>query len=224
MTTATPANGRAKKSLEHQLDRLDQILDGLAEALNGAVADAVKEAVGAAVAEAVRAALAEVLTNPAVAALLAEARAQSPETPAPTGPARWRDRLRAGCRRAWAVAAAAPAVCGWVTTTARSLTGPVVRATRAAAGRVRRLRAGVAVALVVLAAGRRVLLPAAGAGLAAGVGCYLAGPVAAGLVGGLAGAAAVAAAGVARPLWPLVLAAVGTWDGRPTAPGGRPEG
>ncbi len=48
MSTTTPAglNGRMKKTLAFQLDRLDSILDGLAEALNGAMADAVKETVG----------------------------------------------------------------------------------------------------------------------------------------------------------------------------------
>jgi hypothetical protein len=47
MSTTTPSlNGRMKKTLSFQLDRLDTILDGLAEALNGAVAEAVKEAVG----------------------------------------------------------------------------------------------------------------------------------------------------------------------------------
>ena len=54
-------NGRFKKSLAHQLDRLDTILDGLAEALQGAVADAVKQAVGQAAREAVKVALAEAM-------------------------------------------------------------------------------------------------------------------------------------------------------------------
>src|SRR4051812_33965976 len=53
-------NGRVRKSLAEQIDRLDQILDGLAGALNEGVAAAVKEAVG----EAVRAAVAEILANP----------------------------------------------------------------------------------------------------------------------------------------------------------------
>jgi hypothetical protein len=62
----TNTNGRDRKSLAEQIDRLDRILDGLAEALNEAVASAVKEAVGAAVKEVVQAILEEVLTNPAV--------------------------------------------------------------------------------------------------------------------------------------------------------------
>jgi hypothetical protein len=56
-------DGRTRKSLAEQIDRLDAILDGLADALNEAVADAVKDAVTAAVQEAVHAAVVEVLTN-----------------------------------------------------------------------------------------------------------------------------------------------------------------
>src|SRR5262245_17521018 len=64
MTTATVPNGTARKSLAEQIDRLDNILDGLAEALNESVAAAVQQAVGEAVAAAVQAAVVEVLTNP----------------------------------------------------------------------------------------------------------------------------------------------------------------
>lgn len=61
MSTTVPngLNGRMKKTLAFQLDRLDSILDGLAEALNGAVADAVKATVGEAAREAVKVALEE---------------------------------------------------------------------------------------------------------------------------------------------------------------------
>jgi cation transport ATPase len=58
-------NGRFKKSLAHQLDRLDIILDGLADALNGAVADAVRQAVGEATREAVQMAMAQALPQQA---------------------------------------------------------------------------------------------------------------------------------------------------------------
>jgi len=63
MTTPTSMNGRMKKTLAFQLDRLDTILDGLADALNGAVADAVKKTVGVAAKEAVKVALDEALTQ-----------------------------------------------------------------------------------------------------------------------------------------------------------------
>jgi hypothetical protein len=80
-TTTTNADGRARKSLAEQIDRLDAILDGLSDALNESVAAAVSQAVGRAVKEAVQAVLAEVLTNPAFReqALPADVPPASPE-------------------------------------------------------------------------------------------------------------------------------------------------
>ena len=60
---STMTNGQVRKSLASQIDRLDHILDGLAEGLNEAVATAVKEAVALAVQEAVHGIVAEVLSN-----------------------------------------------------------------------------------------------------------------------------------------------------------------
>jgi hypothetical protein len=75
-------NDRPRKSLAEQLDRLDAILDGLSEALQGAVADAVQHAVGLAVKDAVQGVLAELLANPAVLAMLRGATTPtSPEGP-----------------------------------------------------------------------------------------------------------------------------------------------
>ena len=70
MTTMTSSirNGRKRLSLDEQINRLDQTLDGLADGLNEAVADAVKMAVGNAVREAVQCVLTEVLTNPDILA------------------------------------------------------------------------------------------------------------------------------------------------------------
>ena len=70
MTTMTNStrNGRKRMSLDEQIGRLDQTLDGLADGLNEAVADAVKMAVGNAVREAVQCVLTEVLTNPDILA------------------------------------------------------------------------------------------------------------------------------------------------------------
>src|SRR3954470_17438006 len=78
--STTNMNGRVqRKTLANQLDRLDTILDGFADALNEAVADAVKQAVVVAVREAVQVAMQEVLTNPELLrALVAQT------TPAPT--------------------------------------------------------------------------------------------------------------------------------------------
>jgi hypothetical protein len=70
-TITQNSNGNVRrKSLASQLDRLDQILDGLDEALAGSITDAVKQAVSTAVAEAVRATLIEVVTNPDILAAL----------------------------------------------------------------------------------------------------------------------------------------------------------
>jgi hypothetical protein len=67
VTTTNQNDRTARKSLADQIDRLDAILDGLAENLNAAVVDAVasavKDAVTVAVQEAVHAAVLEVLTN-----------------------------------------------------------------------------------------------------------------------------------------------------------------
>jgi hypothetical protein len=60
MTTAVEnPNGRVRKSLASQIDRLDSILDGLSEALTESVAEAVERGVAKV--------LTELLTNPALA-------------------------------------------------------------------------------------------------------------------------------------------------------------
>src|SRR3954454_22190930 len=82
MSTTTNSNGRIRKSLAEQIDRLDHILDGLAEGLDQAVAAAVQEAVGVAVKEAVTAVITEVLTNPDLLALIRASMA-STQTPRP---------------------------------------------------------------------------------------------------------------------------------------------
>jgi hypothetical protein len=64
MTTTMESNGKLRKSLADQIDRLDGILDGLAAALNESVAAAVKDAVGLAVKEAIQSVLTQVLANP----------------------------------------------------------------------------------------------------------------------------------------------------------------
>src|SRR5262249_17188943 len=84
MSNSLSANGTARKSLAQQIDRLDSILDGLADALNEAVATAVKEAVGLAVKEAVRGVLVELLGNPDVLRQLAATVAQPTAAEMPT--------------------------------------------------------------------------------------------------------------------------------------------
>jgi hypothetical protein len=84
--TQTHSNERAqRKSLAHEIDRLNKILDGLDEALAGAVEMAVRDVVGQVVKEAVEATLREVLSNPE---LLRAAMAQhTPVVPAHEQPA-----------------------------------------------------------------------------------------------------------------------------------------
>jgi hypothetical protein len=88
-TVTTNPNGRTRKSLAEQIDRLDAISDGLGDALTEAVAAAVSEAAGRAVQEAVQAVLAEALTNPALRERALDVdsqpapRADSPATPRP---------------------------------------------------------------------------------------------------------------------------------------------
>src|SRR4051794_40805222 len=60
-TMTTTTNGRERKSLANEIDRLDTILDGLAEALNESVAAAVRASVSQIVRETVEASVKEVL-------------------------------------------------------------------------------------------------------------------------------------------------------------------
>jgi hypothetical protein len=68
--STTNVNGRGRPSLAEQIERLDGILDGLVDGLNEAVADAVRQAVAVAVQEAVRLALREALASPDLRARL----------------------------------------------------------------------------------------------------------------------------------------------------------
>jgi hypothetical protein len=201
--TIAAANGRARKSLEGQLDRFDSILDGLAVALNESVADAVKDAVGQAVREAVQAVVAELVANPDVARVLAAAHglaaptAPPPEPPAvPRGPA-WRDRLRARWHRLRSGVAA--------------VTG---RVTGAVSGRLRATRAVLTTAVRLARADRRGVTLAALVGVLVAVGCHLCGPVVASAVGGITSAVLALVGWLLRPLYPVLppLASARTVD------------
>jgi hypothetical protein len=87
MTAKTNTNGQIRKTLADQIDRLDSMLDGLAEGLNDAVAAAVKDAVGPAVQQAVQAVLREALANPELLARLGAVVAPAPATPTQATPA-----------------------------------------------------------------------------------------------------------------------------------------
>jgi len=176
MTTTMQTNGKLRKSLAEQIDRLDSILDGLAEALNESVAAAVQQAVGLAVREAVQAVLSEVLTNPAVLEKL-RGNSPPPAAPAAAAPARlgWRERLRPAWGRVVAGALATRLQCGRL------------------CGRARQGLSGLWERLSVVRRCRRQVLAAVGVGLAAGVLAYVAGPWLAALVSAAGGCAATLA-------------------------------
>lgn len=188
-TTTTTMNGKPRKQLADQLDRLDGIIDALADGLNQAVIDAAREGTRLAVKDAI----VEIMTNPELRALLAPARPEptpvpvpsSPEVgPEPKSPGLW-TRLKAK------VAAARDA-----------LTGAASRAKEAVAAKYQ--AASATVAAVGTAAGealplRRVLWVGLGAGLLVGLAC---------LVVPHAAAAAVSAVSVAAT---TVAVQTGTW-------------
>ena len=170
-TTTTNADGRTRKSLSEQIDRLDAILDGLGDALNEAVAAAVSEAAGRAVREAVQAVLAEALTNPALRERALQVnsqpahRADYPSVPRPLARlATW-----LGARARSCVQACVAALC-WARDTAVRLSllaGSRLRAALLAAGAVTAGVAKFASGQLVARAGR---LSAWATGLAAAVG------------------------------------------------------
>jgi hypothetical protein len=200
-----------RKSLGEQIDRLDGILDGLAEALNGAVADAVRDAVGLAVRQAVASTVRELLGQPHLLRAALALHEPQEAMPAPEAPAQRRSLKAAllGClqrllsqageraagarsrlRGAWSSCLARiKGACGCVRGRYRSL----CEAAAGAFGRMRSLACR-------LWRRRRGCLLALAAGAIAGAGGYHAGPLLAGLLSGLSGAA-LSAAGMV--LWPL---------------------
>jgi hypothetical protein len=150
--TATMTNGKSRKQLSDEIDRLDGVIDVLAEGLPGAVTDACREGARAAVKDAIL----EIVTNPELRALLAPAQpapatvvaapelAPEPEPPTP-GP--WA-RIKAG------LAAARDAV-----------------AARCKAARDAIAAAGTAAGEAIPA--RRILLVGLGVGAVAGVACLV---------------------------------------------------
>jgi hypothetical protein len=176
-------NNRPRKTLASQLDRLDSVLDGLAENLNQAVADAVQGAV--------HKALVELMTNPELIALVGGAAGRAAPTPALTPPealpVQPDDRPTLGQRLGQA----------------RDWAGAQVRGAGAACGRGVRAGlenlSGLKPRLLALWRLRKPLLVALAVGTAAGVAAFAAGPWVAGLLTGLAGSAAALA--VQTRLW-----------------------
>ena len=91
MSATAAVNGKPRKQLSDQLDRLDRIIDALGDALPEAVTDAVKDGSRLAVKEA----LIEIMTNPELRGMLASTSQPTPiplpppQEPAPTKPSFW---------------------------------------------------------------------------------------------------------------------------------------
>src|SRR5215467_3201287 len=196
MSTTTLNNG-VRKTLASQLDRLDMILDGLAENLNEAVAmaaaNSVKEIVNVAVQEAVRAALIEILTNVEVQKRLIHARPATPTMIHLREKARlcWSWIVRAA-KGTWTKIVALTAVVG---NKVKGMGSSLVRvaSTKAQQARkeiVRSIRKGWMLMTTMAALAkrfRRQLVVAIGVGVLVGVVCYFAGREIASIGCGLAG-------------------------------------
>jgi hypothetical protein len=213
----TTLNAGARKTLASQLDRLDTILDGLADNLNEAVAvaaaDCMKEIVNVAVQEAVHAALVEVLSNAELRKRLA-----NPADGQPTA-----IRLVRSCW-AWVVGTAKEiwnkivAVTYMAGDRLKEKGGPLVAAAGAKARQAgkeiaRRARGGwmLVAALAALAKRFRTqLLVALGIGVLVGAVCYFAGREVASLGCGLAGFAGSLASGAVNRLRRILPFVVGS--------------
>ena len=100
--TQMTTNGRPRKQLSEQIDRLEQAVGGLGDGLR----EAVREATSHAVREAVGELVAEVVTNPDVAALFRNVQAPAAQAPRPSplpggGLMGWLQKPLQLARRAW---------------------------------------------------------------------------------------------------------------------------
>ena len=100
--TQTIANGTGRKSLAHEIDRLQATVAGLGQGLR----DSVRAATSQAVREAVGELVSEVLTNPDVAALFRNVQAPAAQAPRPSplsggGLMGWLRKPLQLARRAW---------------------------------------------------------------------------------------------------------------------------
>jgi hypothetical protein len=136
MTAATMTNGKPqRKQLSDQLDRLDSILDAIAEGLPGAVTDACREGAR----QAVKDAIIEIVSNPELRALIAPVQSApaiaTPEPvpePKPSKPSVW-NRLKAKLAAAReAIASAASKVQEAVTTRCKTASNAMAFVSKAA--------------------------------------------------------------------------------------------
>ncbi len=160
MSATACTNGKPqRRQLADQLDRLDAIIDALAEGLNGAVADACREGTRLAVKDAI----VEILTSPELRAMLVP---QALPVPAPKTPDTLPEPKKSGLwsRIKAKVAAARTAVAGVLVKTKAAVAAKVAGVTAAVAA------AGTAAGESLPV--RRALGVALGAGLLIGLVCY----------------------------------------------------
>jgi hypothetical protein len=159
MSATTLSNGKpTRKQLADQLDRLDGIIDALAEGLNQAVADAAREGTRLAVKDAII----EIMTNPELRAMLVpHAPVPAPKTPdappEPKKPSIW-TRIKAK------VSSARTAAVAFVTKVKTAVAAKYAALTASVAA----IGAAAGEALPV----RKALGVALGAGLLIGLVCY----------------------------------------------------
>jgi hypothetical protein len=201
--TTTTLNAGARKTLASQLDRLDTILDGLADNVNEAVALAaaasMKEIVNVAVQEAVHAALVEVLSNAELRKQLA-----NPADVQPTAirlVRSWWAWVVGTTKGIWKKIVAVTYMAGdGLKAKGGSLVAAAgVKARQAGKAIARRARGGWMLMMALAALVKRFraqLLVAAGVGVLVGAVCYFAGREVASLGCGLAGFVGSLASGV----------------------------
>jgi hypothetical protein len=173
MTIHTTTNGQ-RRTLNETIARLDQMIDGLSNAIPETIRDSLQQAVGAAVTEGVRTALLEMLSNPDLLTVLRGAL-----TPEPTPPAQPKT---PGLLGKLGLAAAAARAWSW---------GKVRGAGRATAGCARKVTnqlTELRQSLSGLSEARKPLLLAFAVGGVAAVVALLAPQWVAATIGGLGGA------------------------------------
>ena len=63
MTAPGMANGRQRRTLNDSITRLDEMIDGLSEAIPATIRDTLKDAIAVSIAEGVKVAVVQVLSN-----------------------------------------------------------------------------------------------------------------------------------------------------------------
>jgi hypothetical protein len=189
-------NGRLqRKSLANEIDRLDGILDGLDEALAGAVEMAVRDVTGKVVREAVEATLREVLSSPE---LIRAALAQHAPVATPVPQTQQRSTLKGWFKQKLALLsqkAKRNAISAWSWCVSKLKKG-----CSWVWARCKNVASGVKLAWTF----RNTTAVAVTVGVLVGVGAYFAGPVIASSACGLGGAMTTVAGMILWPLWKLM--------------------